>query len=152
MDTSLPSHVLEDQHRRIDAGVQAVIDGHGSHVGLAESLALLDLHLYAEEAILIPPLQQAGLGMPVFVMQREHGLMWPLLRELDAACATGQPLDALRDACRELFALLRVHNPKEERILYAAADRLATAKADGSLVAALAGAARPHAWKCAAAH
>lgn len=145
----LPSQLLEDQHRRIDQGIQGTIDGNGSVTALATSLALLRQHLYIEEALLFPPLAASGLAMPVFVMKREHGGMWPLLQELSGACASGTAIDTLREPAQVLFRLLRMHNPKEEQIVYAAADRLASGHGGGDLAQALASApAVPDDWVC----
>ena len=149
MGTASPSQLLEDQHRRIDQGLQDVLDGTGSLARLSESLALLCLHLYLEEHVLFPPLEASGLTMPVFVMKREHGQMWPLLQDLSAACGAAGPVDALRDDCRELLQLLQIHNPKEEQILYAAADRLAAGPDHGSLAELLDAARLPDDWACA---
>ncbi|MBS0381045.1 MAG: hemerythrin domain-containing protein [Proteobacteria bacterium] len=149
MATTLPGALLAAQHRTIDAGIGGAADGTGDLSALAASLAQLRLHLYVEETLLFPPLAKSGLTMPVFVMQREHGLMWPLLQALDAACAAGQPIAALPDPARELFQLLQMHNPKEEQIVYAAADRVAAGDAEGTLVKAIEGARMPEAWTCA---
>lgn len=148
MDASLPSQVLAAQHRRIDTGVQGIVDGTGETAALVDSLALLRLHLYAEETVLFPPLVKSGLTMPVFVMKREHGEMWPMLQTLTAACADGQPVETMRDTCRRLFQLLRVHNPKEEMIVYTAADKLAAQPAGASLAKSLDAARVPDGWVC----
>lgn len=147
MATTLPSQLLEVQHRRIDAGIKGIVDGGGQLSALAESLALLRLHLYVEEELLFPPLARSGLTMPVFVMKREHGLMWPLLETLAGACVAAAPAAGLHDTARELFQLLQMHNPKEEQIVYTAADRLAAG--DATLVQALESARLPDAWACA---
>lgn len=149
MTDTTPARLLEQQHRRIDRGIKALFDGSGSVAELAEALQLLRVHIHLEEAVLFPPLEQEGLTMPVFVMQREHGLMWPLLEQLAAACAAGSAAQALQDDCRELFKQLQIHNPKEEQILYAAADRLAAERADGALLRALQEARMPDGWRCA---
>lgn len=149
MDTPLPSHVLERQHREIDAGIIDIAGGQGTIPALAAALALLRRHIYLEEAVLFPPLEQAGLTMPIFVMQREHGQMWPLLERLEAACRAGQAADALGPDCGELLRQLQIHNPKEEQIVYAAADRLQGEVGDASLVDALVAAEAPDGWACA---
>lgn len=149
MTDTTPAQLLEDQHRRIDRGIKGIFDGSGGLAELAEALELLRLHIHAEEAVLFPPLEQQGLTMPVFVMQREHGLMWPLLDQLAAACAAGAAVEALQDDCRELFKQLQIHNPKEEQILYTAADQLAAEQGDGALARALAVDEVPPGWACA---
>lgn len=147
MNIASPSQWLEVQHRQIDQGIKGILDGTGTLGQLAESLELLRRHVYLEEAVLFPPLEQTGLTMPVFVMQREHGMMWPLLDALGTACAAdGASADALRQHCDELLHLLQRHNPKEEQILYTAADQLAAA---GSLLETLQAARMPVGWTCA---
>ncbi|WHZ12130.1 MAG: hypothetical protein OJF60_002571 [Burkholderiaceae bacterium] len=149
MNTMPPSRLLESQHHRIDQGIERVLDGTGHLSALTESLALLLRHLYAEEEILFPQLEASGLTMPVFVMKREHGQMWPLVHELTAACQSAGPVDTLQETCRELLELLQIHNPKEEQIVYAAADRLAAGADHGSLADALEAARPPDGWACA---
>lgn len=148
MDAVLPSQVLATQHRRIDAGVRGVAEGEGDAGALGDAIALLRAHLYAEEAVLFPPLVKSGLAMPVFVMKREHGQMWPLIESLATACASAQSPESLREDCRRLFQLLQMHNPKEETIVYTAADRLAAEPAGASLAAGLEAAQVPDGWTC----
>lgn len=150
MDTALPSKLLAVQHHQIDQGVAGIVDGSGTPAALvAAALQLLRQHLYVEEAALFPPLAKTGLAMPVFVMQREHGQMWPLITGLEAACAAGAGRDALRADADKLLMLLKMHNPKEEQIVYAAADRYEPAHPDAPLVAAMAAAHMPDGWVCA---
>ena len=141
------SQLLANQHRQIDTGIKGIVDGGGDAAALASSLALLRLHLYVEEAILFPPLVKSGLTMPVFVMKREHGQMWPLLTSLSTACAAATPVAELHERARQLFQLLQIHNTKEEQIVYAAADRLD----DAALAAAIGHANAPEGWVCATA-
>lgn len=149
MDTSSPSRLLTDEHRRIDVGVKAVADGGGTLAALAESLELLRLHIYVEEELLFPPLAKAGLTMPVFVMKREHGEMWPLLGTLASACESGAPVATLQEPALHLFRQLQVHNGKEEDIVYAAADRLVESGTDAALVETLQAGKVPDGWTCA---
>ncbi|MCC6595065.1 MAG: hemerythrin domain-containing protein [Rhodanobacteraceae bacterium] len=143
-----PTQHLVDEHRRIDAALAALPGDDHDPAALRTALALLREHIHAEETVLFAPLQQAGLAMPVFVMKREHGLMWPLMIRIDDACGAGASVDALREPCRQLFQLLQIHNHKEEQILYAAADRLAGAAAGEQLRQALRAARMPAGWAC----
>ena len=143
MSTPTPSQWLEAQHREIDDGLKAALRGKASGPALAQALRLLQEHIYLEEAVLFPPLEHAGLTMPIFVMQREHGQMWPLIETLTAA-DVGAP-----DAGRELFQMLQIHNPKEEQILYQAADQVNEAGNDNALLHALQAARMPAGWACA---
>lgn len=150
MDTSaIPSELMTGQHRRIDHGIHGIVDGSGQLEALAASLALLRLHVYVEEELLFPPLAAAGLTMPVFVMKREHGQMWPLLETLATGCASSAPVESLREPARQLFQLLQMHNPKEEQIVYTAADRLVVGASDGTLAARLDAVHVPDDWICA---
>ena len=144
MSPNQPSALLEQQHRRIDEGIKAALQGAAPRAVLVEALQRLRQHIHLEEAVLFPPLERAGLSMPIFVMQREHGQMWPLIDELLAADAATMP--ALG---RELFQMLQIHNPKEEQILYKAADQADEAGNDGALLHALQAACMPEGWVCA---
>lgn len=149
MPETLPSETLAAQHREIDAGIKGGVDASGARAALTNALALLRKHLYVEEAALFPPLVATGLAMPVFVMKREHGQMWPLIATLEKSCAAGTAMADLREPCRQLFQLLQMHNPKEEQIVYTAADRLAKQQGDGALATAIATAKMPDGWTCA---
>lgn len=145
MDHSTPSTLLEQQHRRIDEGLKAALKGAAPRATLAEALQLLREHIHLEEAVLFPPLERAGLTMPIFVMQREHGQMWPLIDELLAA----DDAAAAQEAGRDLFQMLQIHNPKEEQILYKAADQVDEAGNASTLLHALQAARMPAGWVCA---
>jgi iron-sulfur cluster repair protein YtfE (RIC family) len=149
MDTELLSRLLAAQHRHIDQGVEGIVNGSGEAPALVAALKLLREHVYMEETALFPPLVKAGLAMPVFVMQREHGQMWPLIVRLEAACAAGTAADGLREDARQLLQQLKIHNPKEEQIVYTAADRYAATNADAPLAQAMAAARMPAGWVCA---
>lgn len=142
--------LLEHQHRAIDAGIRPVLEGGGSLPALHEALQLLRLHLFLEEEILFPMLEQHGITMPVFVMKREHGQMWPVLAALLQACEAGAEPAALRADCDELFKLLQIHNVKEEQVVYTAADDLAALGLHEPLLATLdATVDVPQTWSCA---
>lgn len=141
MSAQTASALLQEQHRDIDFGVQGAMDGSSDQVELARSLDLLRAHLYLEEAVLFPALE-GSVGLSIMVMEREHGLMWPLMESLARACRDGVDLDAMQDDLEELFQLLQVHNPKEEQILYSVADEHA------GLADALAAARLPEGWTC----
>ena len=149
MDTELISRLLAVQHHQIDQGVEGIVDGTGEVQVLVAALKLLREHVYVEEAALFPPLAESGLTMPVFVMQREHGQMWPLIQSLEAACAAGAVVADLHEAARQLLQQLKIHNTKEEQIVYAAADRYEAAHPDATLVHAMAAARMPEGWVCA---
>lgn len=146
MPANRASQLLAEQHRQIDAGVKTAADGGSDTTALAASLALLRQHLYIEEALLFPPLAESGLTMPVFVMKREHGQMWPLLETLSVS---GTAADALQKDARQLFQLLQMHNPKEESIVYTALDRLEAQRGNDSLAQAITAAVMPAGWRCA---
>jgi iron-sulfur cluster repair protein YtfE (RIC family) len=149
MDVTPPSRLITAQHHAIDQGIKPVVDGQGAIPALTAALALLRHHLYVEEAVLFPPLVETGLAMPVFVMKREHGQMWPLLVRLETDAKAGKSATDLREPARQLFQLLQMHNTKEEQIVYTAADRLAAQQGDGALGSALESAKEPEGWICA---
>lgn len=149
MDTTLPSGLLEAQHHQIDQGIEGIIDSTGEPLALAAALALLREHVYLEEDVLFPPLAKTGLTMPVSVMQREHGEMWPMIRSLEVACAAGATAKTLRKDANWLLQRLKVHNTKEEEVVYTAADRYEADYPDASLVKAMAAARMPEGWTCA---
>lgn len=149
MDRELLSRLLAAQHRHIDLGVEGIVDGSGDIPALLTALKLLREHVYMEEAALFPPLAKSGLTMPVFVMQREHGQMWPLIARMEAACAAGASVGDLHEDARQLLQQLKIHNTKEEQIVYTAADRYQSAPDATPLTETMAAAHMPQGLVCA---
>lgn len=149
MEIEPPSQLLQHQHRQIDVGVEGIVDGSGSLESLAESLRLLYLHIYVEEEFLFPPLERFGITMPIFVMKKEHAEMWPFLQALDDGVKAEASIESLKRPARSLSRLLRVHNPKEEEVVYTAADRLVAEQPDQPWLEALTTGEVPTGWSCA---
>ena len=146
---------LEREHREIDQGIDAFTagladdgDGDGDPAALTRAMDALRRHIYLEEEFLFPPLREAGLMAPVFVMLREHGQMWNTLDTLDAELARDGAGSAVLDTCRELEAQLQAHNSKEEPILYPQAETVLTASAAAQLRTFLDSGTMPEAWVC----
>lgn len=150
--TATVGAVLEHEHRIIDDGIIIFADADPSAVTEKQRIALLDAiavlrrHIYVEEEYLFPPLRAAGLVGPVMVMVREHGLMWPLLDQLERLVSDGDS-DTAVQLCRNLLEMLNSHNMKEERILYPQADALPQGDLD-ELTALLRTADLPSGWAC----
>lgn len=145
------SAALEREHREIDDGIQSFVADADDHdrQGLADAVHALRRHIYAEEELMFPALQDAGLVGPVLVMLREHAQMWPLLDALDLLLGSSDP-DAteLHVVCTDLFDLLQRHNPKEETILYPQADGVLTSALGAHLRAFLDSGDLPPGWIC----
>ena len=143
---------LELEHREIDAGIAAFTSRRAADQvephPLTEAIAALRRHIYLEEEFLFPPLRQAGMMPPVFVMLREHGEMWKVLDVLEAALGEDPGADAVVALCDDLVPRLEAHNAKEEAILYARADAVLTDDANTELQAFLASGAMPEGWVC----
>ncbi len=143
---------LEQEHRDIDQGIEAFTAGLAADERRMEPLTraihALRRHIYLEERFLFPPLREAGLVPPVFVMLREHGQIWNTLDTLENLVADGASAADLRQTCRELEVRLQHHNLKEEKILYPEADRVLAASADADLRAFLESGQMPAGWVC----
>lgn len=155
-----PSQLLQAQHQGLDDNLQQLADGQGNQQLLDATLQQLRLHIYIEEALLFPLLNQRQLAMPLGVMRSEHGQMWNLIEQLDypsrpsdsAPNTAVEPLDtAATHACQALFELCDQHNPKEEDITYPAIDDFhANDHEPGSLIDDINNAQLPRNWTCAA--
>jgi hemerythrin-like domain-containing protein len=120
------SAALERQHCEIDREIEAFIQrlNRGSVQAdvLIAALDMLRRHIYLEETFLFPPIREAGMTMPIFVMMREHGQLWQTMDTLTHLLAEGDDGRLLEQACRELLDQLHRHNSKEEPIIYPHAD------------------------------
>lgn len=145
--TSLAA-ALEREHREIDDGLAAFAadDRLEQRLGALErAITALRRHIYLEEEFLFPPLRDAGLAVPVFVMLREHAQLWATLDELERELREGGT--GLR-LCHQLVVALQHHNLKEERVLYPQADIVLTQPAAGHLHAFIETGQLPAGWVC----
>ncbi|WP_349897575.1 hemerythrin domain-containing protein [Parafrigoribacterium soli] len=144
---------LEREHREIDGGIEAFIgslpDGRGTTEPLLRSISGLRRHIYLEEEFLFPPLREAGMMVPLFVMLRQHGELWQSMDALTTLLTTDSDAEALRASCASLLDLLDQHNSKEEPIIYPQADKVLTADASAELSEFLEAGTMPEDWTCA---
>lgn len=147
---------LEIEHREIDGGIEqfvAVLDAGGTPVDtapLTAALSGLRRHIYLEEEFLFPPLKAAGLMGPIFVMLREHGMIWRQMDTVESLIPAAGTA-AVRQACLDLLSLLDDHNAKEEPIIYTQADEILGAEAGSGLLAFLENGTTPDGWVASAA-
>ncbi|HJS96340.1 MAG TPA: hemerythrin domain-containing protein [Solirubrobacteraceae bacterium] len=144
---------LEREHREIDRGIEAFLvgqaDGQPQTESLTWAIEALRRHIFLEEEFLFPPLREAGLVAPIFVMLREHGEIWDALDAVAAELRAGAARSTVDETCRALLAQLERHNSKEEPIIYSQADAVLTAPASASLKAFLAAGRMTEGWVCA---
>jgi regulator of cell morphogenesis and NO signaling len=153
MTTTTLAAALEVEHRDIDDGIERFLAGleHGnvSTEPLTRAASALRRHIFLEEEFLFPPLRDAGLFAPIFVMLREHGEIWDALDALDAGLSDDPEGAAVSQRCRGLLAQLERHNFKEEPIIYPQADTVLPAPAADRLRAFLDAGRLPEGWVCA---
>ncbi len=140
---------LETEHHEIDAGIYAFLEGAADgRERLDAVFEELRRHIYLEEVYLFPPLREAGMMAPVFVMLREHGEMWQKLEEIEAALAVNAASESAATLCRELLTQLDAHNSKEEPILYPELRGVLSDSAQEQYLAFLEDGERPEGWEC----
>ncbi|WP_182358886.1 hemerythrin domain-containing protein [Tomitella gaofuii] len=148
-DTTL-AEALEAEHHAIDDGIYAFLNGDAD--GRERLEAVFDelrRHIYLEEVYLFPPLRDAGMMAPVFVMLREHGEMWQILDQVDAALTVDPvPASSAAALCRDLLTRLDAHNSKEEPILYPELQGVLSDSAAEQYLAFLEGGESPDGWVC----
>lgn len=147
---------LETEHRQIDGGIEAFIAALETGTGadpapLVAALSGLRRHIYLEEEFLFPPLKAAGLMGPIFVMLREHGMLWRQMDELESSISGAAGASVLRQPCMDLLSLLSDHNSKEEPIIYTQADEILGAAASAQLLEFLDRGTTPEGWVAGAA-
>lgn len=149
MDKTSPGRLLTAQHREIDQGISEIREGTGDVQKLRRATELLGWHQYVEEEILFPAITEKNLEMPIYILEYEHGQMWPFLARLSETCRKEEtPDDTTRDDCRKLLKLFQTHDPKEEDLIYVAADRMAASDPQGGLLAEINSAQVPEGWLC----
>jgi hemerythrin-like domain-containing protein len=139
---------LEREHREIDDGLEkfsAGGEGTEQRQALERAIRALRRHIYLEEEFLFPPLREAGLAAPVFVMLREHAQIWSTLDALEQEVRQG---GSGLYRCHQLVVQLQHHNLKEERVLYPQADMVLTAPAAERLRAFIETGELPPGWVC----
>ena len=143
---------LEREHHEIDSGIEAFLDrredGERRVHGLRQAIEALRRHISLEEEFLFPPLQDAGLVAPIFVMLREHGEIWNTMDALDTQMRDRTECGPSERKCRELLAQLERHNSKEEAVIYPQADTMLPAETDAALRAFLTSGQTPSGWTC----
>ncbi|HEY9437276.1 MAG TPA: hemerythrin domain-containing protein [Streptomyces sp.] len=154
MSTETLQTALEREHRAIDRGIETFVAEAGdggaesyTAAPLVEAIEALKRHIYLEEAFLFPPLREAGLTMPIFVMLREHGELWKTMDALTALLDEKADSQRLRDTCTEFLAQLDQHNSKEEPVIYPQATSLSEA-ATADLAEFIASGQTPYNWVC----
>lgn len=150
------SAALEREHREIDSEIQSFIGkldrGSVRPESLAAALEALRRHIYLEEVILFPPIREAGMAMPIFVMMREHGELWRTMDTLTDLLADeladGGDRRRLADTCRRLLAQLDQHNSKEEPVVYPHADIDLPPQTSAELTRFIETGRAPDGWVC----
>ena len=142
------------EHHEIVAGIEQFLadtdpDPLSSAQPLLAAMEALRRHIYLEEEIVFPHLQQGTLMMPLMVMRKEHGQLW---QRIDALVDTlqnssGEPTQ-VEEICTEILQLLDRHNQKEEPIIYPHMDADLTADEQDKVRDLLAGGTMPEGWIC----
>jgi hemerythrin-like domain-containing protein len=147
---------LTREHHDIDARIEefavGVTEGRVQVEPLAGAMAALRRHIYLEEEFLFPPIQAAGLVMPVQVMVHEHGRIWQLMDAVEGQLETpvepGPDAHTVLAACQALLRLLDQHNSKEEPIVYPRAEVDVTPETSTRLIEFLGSGQMPDGWVC----
>ncbi|AYE98660.1 hemerythrin domain-containing protein [Mycobacterium paragordonae] len=143
---------LTREHREIDAALQAFIEkldcGSVQTESLTGTLEALRRHIYLEEVFLFPPLRDAGVVMPIFVMMREHGQLWQTMDALTDLLADGHDYSRLRDMSIKLLDQLLQHNSKEEPVIYPNADTELPPHTSAELTRFIVTGRAPEGWVC----
>lgn len=143
---------LEREHHEIDRAIETFVeglpDGSARPDLLIAALETLRRHIYLEESMLFPPIREAGMTMPIFVMMREHGELWRTMDALATLLAGDADIGSLKDACGLLLAQLHQHNSKEEPIVYSHIDTDLPAQARAELSRFLETGQMPDGWLC----
>jgi regulator of cell morphogenesis and NO signaling len=146
------SVALRREHREIDTAIETFIEkldyGSAQPELLTATLEALRRHIYLEETFLFPPIREAGIVMPIFVMMREHGQLWRTMDNLTDLLADGNDSRWLRDTCAQLRDQLHQHNSKEEPVIYPNADTDLPPQTSAELTRFIETGRTPDGWVC----
>jgi regulator of cell morphogenesis and NO signaling len=146
------SVALQREHHEIDSAIAAFIEkldgGCVQPEKLSAALEALRRHIYLEETILFPPIREAGMIMPIFVMMREHGELWRTMGALTDLIVDRPDSEQLRDTCHRLLGQLEQHNYKEKPIIYRHADSDLPAQVSAELARFIQIGRIPDGWVC----
>ncbi|MGH3969556.1 MAG: hemerythrin domain-containing protein [Mycobacterium sp.] len=146
------SAVLMREHHEIDSGIDTFVEkldcDSVQPEPLTAALEALRRHIYLEEVFLFPPIREAGMVMPIFVMMREHGELWRTMDALTDLLADGKDSGRLRDTCSRLLDQLDQHNSKEEPVIYPHADTDVPPQTSAELVRFIETGCIPDGWVC----
>lgn len=149
MEIESLAEALEREHHDIDEIVKTFAADSAARVRdpapLRAAIAELRRHIYLEEEFLFPPLRDAGLIAPIFVMLREHGQIWDTLDALASDPTTDAAVPTL---CHQLAVQLQHHNLKEEKIIYPQADETLPVQERARLRELIATSELPAGWAC----
>jgi regulator of cell morphogenesis and NO signaling len=152
MPEGVLSVVLKREHHEIDSAIAAFIEkldgGCVQPEPLSAALEALRRHIYLEETFLFPPIREAGMMMPIFVMMREHGELWRTMGALTDLIVDRADCEQLRDICNRLLGQLEQHNCKEEPIIYPHADTELPAQVSAELARFIETGRIPDGWVC----
>ncbi len=153
MTTDTLAAALEREHHEIDRGIEAFLaaraEGRVEIESLESAVEALRRHIFLEEEYLLPPLREAGLMAPIFVMLREHGEIWDTMDLLGAQLRSDPAGEASARTCSLLLVQLERHNSKEEVIVYPQVDGTVGAAGDAGPRAFLESGRLPGGWVCA---
>ncbi|HEY1842334.1 MAG TPA: hemerythrin domain-containing protein [Mycobacterium sp.] len=146
------STALKQEHHEIYSQIEAFIEklelGSVQPEPLTAALEALHRHIYLEEVFLFPPIREAGMVMPIFVMMREHGELWRTIDALTDLLADGNDRRRLADICRQLLYQLDQHNSKEEPVIYPHADTDLPPQTSAELTRFIETGRTPDGWVC----
>lgn len=146
------SAALKNEHREIDSGIKTFVEkldcGSVQPEPLTAALEALRRHIYIEEVFLFPPIREAGMVMPIFVMMREHGELWHTMDALTDLLDDGTDNGRLRDTCSQLLDQLEQHNSKEEPVIYPHADGDVPPQTSAELARFIESGRTPDGWVC----
>ncbi len=146
------SELLKSEHRWVDERLkhfgQGLDKGRVSAGPFQEARVVLHRHIYLEEEILFPQVEDRGLMGPAEVMAQEHGEICRYLDGIGDLIKAGATAGRVQAAFTALRSLLEEHNFKEERVLYPSVDRLLGPDELAQMLQKLMVAQMPEKWAC----
>ena len=143
---------LEEDRPLIEQGISDFLIQRGGLVAASDalraSMAALRRHIYLEQELLFPLLEDRGMHGPIFAMSVEHADLWRTLDRMEEQLDDAGPWPAKQQTCQILLAEFERHTSKEDPIVFGHTEDVLASEEQEALRDFIQSAMLPPGWVC----